>query len=103
MEFGLAPFIIDDLSDVLRRFPAVLSAAIFGSRAKGTYKNYSDIDIAVHAPSLSAQDFARLCFEIDALPIVFKMDVVHVDTLKNQEFAAKICAEEKQFYPSLKA
>ncbi|MBY0578535.1 MAG: nucleotidyltransferase domain-containing protein [Burkholderiales bacterium] len=43
---------------------------IFGSRAKGTFKNGSDIDLAVFAPTLSEQNFIRLWNELDALPRV---------------------------------
>ena len=103
MKWGLSPFILDCLTDILKKFPDVKTATIFGSRAKGTYKNYSDIDIAIHAPDMTATDFARLNFEIQETPIVYKMDVVHFDKVGNQELAAKILAEEQVFYSAQKA
>ncbi len=98
MKWGLEPFILDYITAILQKFPDVQSATIFGSRAKGTYKNASDIDIAIHAPEMSATDFARLNFEIQETPIVYKMDVVHFDRLGNQALAAKIAEEEQIFY-----
>jgi proline iminopeptidase len=99
MKWGLSPFIIGCIADILQKFPDIQSATIFGSRAKGTYKNASDIDIAIHAPHRGATDFARLNFEIQETPIVYKMDVVHFDRLGNQEWADKIMREEQVFYP----
>ena len=98
-QFGLGSFIIGCITDILQKFPDVQTATIFGSRARGTYKNASDIDIAIHAPNMSATDFARLSFEIQETPIVYKMDVVHFDKLGNQELADKIVRDEQQFYP----
>jgi len=54
---------------------------IFGSRAKGTGKPWSDFDLAVIGPELSGTDFTRLWDELDALPLVFKLDVLHYDRL----------------------
>ncbi|MEW5845474.1 MAG: nucleotidyltransferase domain-containing protein [Bacteroidota bacterium] len=38
--------------DVLKSYPEVEAAIIFGSRAKGNYKNGSDIDLALIGESL---------------------------------------------------
>lgn len=97
-EYGLEPFVLEDIRKVLRRFPEVLSASLYGSRAKGTFKETSDIDIAVHAPKMTNQEFARLCFEIDELSLVFKIDVVLFENIKNDDLLAKIRREEKFFY-----
>lgn len=37
--FGLPATAIERICDVLARYPAVKKAVLFGSRAKGTYKN----------------------------------------------------------------
>ena len=97
-DFGLDPAILDDIKNVLGQFPEVLSAGIYGSRAKGTYKDSSDIDLAVHAPNMPDQSFARLSFELNELSLIFKMDVVHVDRISNEELLLKIKRDEKIIY-----
>ena len=99
LSFGLSDSILDDLRRVFSSYPEIEQVLIFGSRAKGTFKNGSDIDLAVFAPTLSEQDFTRLWNELDALPLVFKMDVLHWDRLGNERLKNRIPVEGKVFYP----
>jgi proline iminopeptidase len=81
--FGLDERVLDLITAALREHPGVQRAVIFGSRATGSFKPHSDIDIGVYAPAMDVAEFARLSFEIRELPIVFTMDVLHVDKLDN--------------------
>ena len=58
----------------------VQRAVVFGSRAKGNWRNNSDIDIAVfgdvHLPELSAR--------LDELPTPYKFDVVGYESINHQ-------------------
>lgn len=45
---GLARLEVEQLASVLRRYPQVRRAVLFGSRAKGTARANSDIDIALY-------------------------------------------------------
>lgn len=99
-KFGLDQDILDKILAVLTGYPAIERAVIYGSRAAGTFKNYSDIDLAVSAPAMSEKEFARLRFELDELPIVFKIDVVHIDRLENENLRQKIAREEKTLLES---
>ena len=45
--FGLPQDVYDDMIKTLNRFPEIEHAKIFGSRATGTHKRYSDVDIAI--------------------------------------------------------
>ena len=47
MRFGLKESILENISNILKKYKEVESAKIFGSRARGDYKNTSDIDIAL--------------------------------------------------------
>lgn len=50
--FGLTPSEVQQITDVLKRFTQVEKAVIFGSRALGTYKPGSDIDLALFGQGL---------------------------------------------------
>lgn len=60
MTFGLAHAIITDFHRVFARYPDIERVRIFGSRAKGTYKDNSDIDLAVIAPTMNHETFTSL-------------------------------------------
>ena len=94
-EFGLEEHVLRRIRAALENYPAVERAVIFGSRATGHYKSYSDIDIAVFAPEIDYRDFAMLAFELEELPIIFKIDVVHFDKLSNAALKEKIELEGK--------
>jgi proline iminopeptidase len=97
--FGLAEHHYADLVRIFRRYPQIEQVLIFGSRAKGTDKPWSDFDLAVVAPTLSDSEFSRLWNEIDALPLVFKLDLLHWDRLPEERLKEKIRQEGERFYP----
>ncbi len=90
MRFGLDDWICEKIIHTLQQFPLVKTAVIFGSRATGTFKNYSDIDLAIYAPAMNEQQFADLFVALDGLPFLYKMDIVRVETLQNDILRGKI-------------
>ncbi|GGD57790.1 nucleotidyltransferase domain-containing protein [Lacimicrobium alkaliphilum] len=95
---GLSDTVEFQLKEVFSRFPAVNKVLLFGSRASNNFKPYSDIDLAVCGSRLSEEDFTHLWNELDALPLAFKLDVLHLDTLTNTSLKQKILAEGTLFY-----
>ena len=59
-KLGLFQSDIQEITSVLSRFKAVDEAFIFGSRAKGTFHNGSDVDIALKGRNLSFSDISRI-------------------------------------------
>jgi predicted nucleotidyltransferase len=59
---------------VFCRHPEVTSATLFGSRAKGTHSEHSDVDLVVtgEVPALRAESLAA---ELDELPLPYRFDV----------------------------
>lgn len=97
--FGLSADVIQMLREVFSRYPETECVLVFGSRAKATYKPASDIDLAVIATSMSPQRFSQLWSELDSLPLIFKVDALHWNTLANSLLQAKIMEEGQLFYP----
>lgn len=82
--FGLAEHHYRALTELFRRHASIERVLIFGSRAKGSAKPWSDIDLAVVAPGMSDQEFSQLLSELDGLDLVFKLDLLHFDRLTGQ-------------------
>lgn len=79
---GLSQVEIDLLCSTFLNYPAIEQVILFGSRAKGTAKPNSDIDLAVVGISdvLTIEKFA---VELDELPLPYKFDVKPLDGIKN--------------------
>lgn len=79
-DIGLAPHEIDWLREVFRRFPAIREVTLYGSRAKGTHRLESDVDLALVGvdEDLQAEAVAE---ELDELPLPYRFDVKAYDCL----------------------
>ncbi|MBK1702545.1 nucleotidyltransferase domain-containing protein [Thiococcus pfennigii] len=98
LRFGLSRRIREDLSGVFAGYPEIERVLIFGSRADGTFKDESDIDLAIVAPTMSSQRFSQLWGAIDALSILFKIDLLHWDRLTDEPLKVKILTRGHRFF-----
>ena len=57
-QFGLTNEEINKVVSIFAKYPAIEKAIIYGSRAKGNYKQYSDIDIALIGTNLNLNKIA---------------------------------------------
>lgn len=98
---GLSDDILEWLREVFARYADIERVLIFGSRAKGSYRNGSDIDLAVLAPEMDDATFSRLWNELDDLPLVFTLDVLHWDRLPAGRIREQAIRDGRQLYPVL--
>lgn len=70
---------------------------LFGSRAKGTALERSDIDLAVSG----VQDISELEEELEALPTLYKIDLVNLDTCRNRLLLEDIEVYGRKVYPEI--
>jgi predicted nucleotidyltransferase len=85
MDTGLTETDISLIAAAIAQFPEIEDALIFGSRAKGSYKKASDVDLAVKGRAVSNETIKRLNFVLnEELPLPYFFDVVHYESLENQ-------------------
>jgi uncharacterized protein len=80
MNFGLKETTISQIHAVLARHPQVEKAILYGSRAKGNFKNGSDIDLTlIGKEDLNIEILYRIIDEIDdlLLPYTFDLSIFH--------------------------
>ncbi len=82
-EGGLSEHELELIRGVLRRHPEVELAKLFGSRAKGTSRPNSDVDLALWG-RLSALAEARIRGELDELPLPYTFDVQGYESIRHE-------------------
>jgi predicted nucleotidyltransferase len=90
MKFGIPDERWDAMLDIISREPRVLAIVLYGSRAKGTYRNGSDIDLCLDAPELDYTALMRIENELDDLLLPWKIDLAVRDKIDNPELIAHI-------------
>lgn len=99
MKFGLDEKVVKDIIYIFEKYKEVESACIFGSRARGDYREGSDIDIALFGEKLTNAINTKIYYEIDELYLPYKIDLINVNTLKNEEkFKENILREGVEIY-----
>jgi predicted nucleotidyltransferase len=72
--FGLTPQTTEKIGGVFARHQQVEKAVLYGSRAKGNYKNGSDIDLTLLG-RLAHADLLKLMDELDDLMLPYTIDL----------------------------
>ena len=75
MRFGLGEQTLARIRAVLAAHPAVEQAVLYGSRAKGTHKPGSDIDLTLCGQTLTTRDVSRIAEALDALDLPYVIDL----------------------------
>lgn len=70
----LKPAELDMVRSVFRFHPEVTTATLFGSRAKGTHSERSDVDIAV-AGDVAPLEAEAIAAELEELPLPYRFEV----------------------------
>jgi predicted nucleotidyltransferase len=96
-DFGLKKDILQSITATLQNDPRILGAAVFGSRAKGNFRPYSDVDIVLYG-DLSPIDVESVISDLDEISCVYKFDVVAYGLVKNPEFRQHIERVGVSFY-----
>jgi predicted nucleotidyltransferase len=99
LRFGLKDATIEKLCSVFANHPQVEKAVIYGSRAKGNYKNGSDIDLTLHGgPDLTTEVMSKILNEIDDLLLPYSIDLSIFRMLKDPDFIEHIERVGLKFY-----
>ncbi len=84
--FGLEKHIIDMILAQMSDHKEICDIIIFGSRAKGTFKKGSDIDLVVKGKNISFELVAGLKTKFNQkMQIPYHVDVVHYESISNSD------------------
>jgi len=83
--FGLPETAVQKLCSVFSRYSEIESVLLYGSRAMGTWRNGSDIDLCIVAEKLSFSKKMEIENEIDDLLLPWKVDLSLQHQLENSD------------------
>jgi len=90
LPYGLPPYVIEQLRELFRGWPQIRRVTLYGSRAKGNYRNGSDIDLCVEAEDFGIADLLQLDGEIDDLLLPWKVEIALRHQIDNPDLLAHI-------------
>lgn len=90
LNFGLKSLDLEQISVIFRRHPEVEKVILYGSRAKGNYKPFSDIDITLVGAKINLTLQNKIENELDDLLLPYKFDVAVFHKIKNKDLLAHI-------------
>ena len=79
---GLPEHAVEQICRIFRDYPPIRRVILYGSRAMGTYRPGSDIDLCVEAESLRLTELLAIENRIDDLLLPWKVDLSllhHID------------------------
>lgn len=102
VDCGLKPEVISRLQGVFGQFSEIDRVLLYGSRAKGTFRHGSDIDLAVMlkpgvepGPDL----YAKISESIENLDLIYTIDLSLYHEIKNPALVDHTNRVGVRFYP----
>ena len=83
MNYGLPETSIDKIKAVLANYSEVEKVILYGSRAKGNYKNGSDIDLTIIGNELTLATIYKIENDLDDLYLPYKIDLSIYEKISN--------------------
>lgn len=98
LRFGLPVDAVERICAVFARCPRLERAVLYGSRAKGNYRDGSDIDLTLHGDGLSHRDLLQILGELDDLLLPWTIDLSLFATLDHAGLREHIARVGVPFY-----
>lgn len=81
--YGLTPETINQIKSICRHYPQIEEVILYGSRAMGSFKNGSDIDLTLKGHDLNLDVLTRLSNELDDTDLPYMFDLSIYNHIQN--------------------
>ena len=98
MQSGLDNGCIAKISAVFRSYDEVEEVVLYGSRAKGTHKSGSDIDLTIKGKGLNLKILNKICLDLDDLLLPYTFDLSIYDQIEESDLIDHIQRVGQIFY-----
>lgn len=100
-DYGLSSNNINKINSVFQQYPEINEVLIFGSRAKGNFRDNSDIDLAIKSKNISLSVLQQIEIKLEELYIPNYFDLVIYEKIENQELIEHINKVGKKIYKNV--
>ena len=90
MKYGLKYGVLESIINIFSKYIKVEKVVLYGSRAKGNYKNGSDIDLTLIGKDINIQDINKIHLELDELYLPYSFDISIFEKLENIDLVEHI-------------
>jgi predicted nucleotidyltransferase len=98
MPYGLNDQIIAKIVTVFAACPEIEKVLLYGSRAKGNYREGSDIDLTIVGDAVTQSHLLRIANELDDLLLPYKIDLSLMRQIEDNEVIEHIRRVGVVFY-----
>lgn len=98
MPYGLRDNELEGIEQVSARHKKVEQALLYGSRARGDYRENSDIDISLRGEAIDFSELLDIGSELDDLLLPYKIDLSVFDKIEDEDFRANVERDALLFY-----
>ena len=98
LKFGLKTEAIAEINQIFAEYPEISKATLYGSRAKGNYKNGSDIDLTLICDRLTHRQLLQIENQIDDLLLPYSIDLSIFSSIDNLDLIEHIDRVGITFY-----
>lgn len=103
MQFGLKKTVVEKVRSVLSDFEPIEEAILYGSRAMGTHRNGSDIDLTLKVrDEVPTSLLGDVIEAIDRLDLIYSFDISIYSQIKNENLLSHIDRVGVLFYSASK-
>jgi len=98
MRFGLDQVLLDKFCAVFEQYSSIDKVIIYGSRAKGSYRKGSDIDLTLLGPEITFETLSAVIIALDVLNTPYLVDVSLFSELHSLHLEEHILRVGQVFY-----
>jgi predicted nucleotidyltransferase len=95
---GLKQSDIESIRNVFKLHPSITRAILYGSRAKGNYRDASDIDLTLQGDKLDYAELVAIDNKLDDLLLPYTMDLSIHHNIENIDLIEHIERVGQVFY-----
>ena len=95
---GLKKETIDQVCNLFDKNSFVNEGVLYGSRAMGTFKHGSDIDLCLLGNKLDENSLFKLRYQLDELMLAYQFDLSIFHLIENEDLKEHICRVGMTFY-----